>query len=308
MNDSSAAAIPAETAGAVAVAPPEFLWNLVVKGTEADESVVALMRKRIDALEKHLQSFDPQAVYLHIDIEKNAHSQRYTVKMVLSLPEHLLASEKQHKELGVAASEAVKALIRQLEAVKARLRGEPLWKRKARREKLRFALLPQTAGQGPASITEAVARHHAQYDAELREFIERRLAAAGLSTNSTDDYLSAIRQSRQASSPGKSGRLSEKARTFRIALQQLRAAVPAATPAPVASTTAPATSLLELFDRLLASSEPFVREVFDLYYIAGFEPDDIAQITERPVKDVEQALAAIQNLLREQLHREALSV
>jgi ribosome-associated translation inhibitor RaiA/DNA-binding transcriptional MerR regulator len=286
----------------------EFPWKLVYKEMEVTEDFTSRVRKRIGTLEKHLQSFDPEAVHLYIHIEKIPKTGKYEVKMVLSLPEHLLKSEKRHAQVEVAVGEATKALVRQLEALKSRLRGEPLWKRKARRAKLRFAATPQAADQGPATVAEAAARHYAQYDAELHRFVQRQLSASGISDHKVADYLEAVQDQRSAPLSRRLAQLSDKARSFHLALQKLHADIPAPSPTPAAETSAPPNAtLVSHFDHILAHTDTLVREVFDLYYIAGFDLEDIAHITERPKQEVEQAWQTIQHRLREALRREALS-
>ncbi|MBA2227278.1 MAG: HPF/RaiA family ribosome-associated protein [Gemmataceae bacterium] len=286
----------------------EFPWKLVCKGMEVAEDFIPRVRKRIGTLEKHLQSFDPEAVHLYIHIEKIPKTEKYEVKMVLSLPEHLLKSEKRHAQVEVAVGEATKALVRQLEALKARLRGEPLWKRKARRAKLRFATTPQAADQGPATVAEATARHYAQYAAELHHFVQRQLSSSGISDHKVADYLEAVQNQRSAPLSRRLAQLSDKARSFHIALQKLHADTPVPSPAHSGETISPPNStLISHFDHILAHTDALVREVFDLYYIAGFELEDIAHITERPQREVEQAWQTIQHLLREAVRREALS-
>lgn len=46
------------------------------------------------------------------------------------------------------------------------------------------------------------------------------------------------------------------------------------------------------------------REVFELYFVQGFEPDEIAQITGHPLKQVKETLAAVQGRLRQELLQE----
>ena len=47
------------------------------------------------------------------------------------------------------------------------------------------------------------------------------------------------------------------------------------------------------------------REVFELYYVEGLEPDEIAMVTSQPVKAVRDNLASIQCRLREQMLEQA---
>ena len=46
------------------------------------------------------------------------------------------------------------------------------------------------------------------------------------------------------------------------------------------------------------------REAFELYFVQGFEPDEIAQITGQPLKQVKETLATVQGRLRKELLQE----
>ena len=46
------------------------------------------------------------------------------------------------------------------------------------------------------------------------------------------------------------------------------------------------------------------RETFELYFVQGFEPDEIARITGQPLKQVKETLASVQRRLREELLQE----
>jgi DNA-directed RNA polymerase specialized sigma24 family protein len=57
-------------------------------------------------------------------------------------------------------------------------------------------------------------------------------------------------------------------------------------------------------DQVLAMLSPFEQEVFDLYYVEGFETDEIAMITRKPEKQVKDALDVIENRIRRSLGSE----
>jgi RNA polymerase sigma factor (sigma-70 family) len=50
------------------------------------------------------------------------------------------------------------------------------------------------------------------------------------------------------------------------------------------------------------------REVFELYYVEGFEPQEVATISGRPLQKVKESIAAIQQRLREQMVQEEILV
>lgn len=61
--------------------------------------------------------------------------------------------------------------------------------------------------------------------------------------------------------------------------------------------------LEELQDALQSWPRP-EREIFELYFVQGFEPDEIAQITGQPLKQVKDTLATVQARLRQELLQE----
>jgi ribosomal subunit interface protein len=61
--------------------------------------------------------------------------------------------------------------------------------------------------------------------------------------------------------------------------------------------------LEELQDAIQTWPRP-EREVFDLYFVQGFEPEEISQITGQPLKKVKDTIATVQSRLRDQLLEE----
>ena len=50
------------------------------------------------------------------------------------------------------------------------------------------------------------------------------------------------------------------------------------------------------------------REVFELYYVEGLEPEEIAMVTGQPLKTVRERLASVQQRVRDRLlEQEALA-
>jgi ribosomal subunit interface protein len=62
--------------------------------------------------------------------------------------------------------------------------------------------------------------------------------------------------------------------------------------------------LLEQLQDTLRSWPPLERELFELYFVQGFEPQALAQITRQPLKKVKDTLLSIQRRLREELREE----
>jgi ribosome-associated translation inhibitor RaiA len=88
-------------------------------------------------LERHLSTFRPELVHLHVELEKGEHPKTYLVKLRLALPSALLVSVDEEGGLAVAMRASFADLERQLKRHMAHLRREETWRRKQRREALR---------------------------------------------------------------------------------------------------------------------------------------------------------------------------
>ena len=130
-------------------------WNVVTKNLHGHELLRKKIHEKIAKLEKYLKHFPPDTVHLHITLERHPRREGYTAALTLRVPSNVLQSTKSADDVIKAFDDAVKALLRELEAFKADLRREPLWKRKARREQLHefnaegFSPEPQRKGAGP---------------------------------------------------------------------------------------------------------------------------------------------------------------
>jgi ribosomal subunit interface protein len=148
----------------------ELPWNLVTKNLHGHELLRKKLREKISKLEKHLTHFPAGAVHLHIALERHPRKKHYIAALTLRVPSNILHSEKSAPDVIKAFDDAVKVLVRQLAALKAELRREAFWKRKARRGQLRelktaaFASRPQAEGAGPQSeadvLRELLEQHH----------------------------------------------------------------------------------------------------------------------------------------------------
>jgi RNA polymerase sigma factor (sigma-70 family) len=116
-------------------------------------AVQKLINDHVKQLNRRVKSLSPDVVFLRVVVEDNpAHSlEHVTVKLVL--PEKTLASKEESRDVTSAIKNAFEEIERQLEAYKATQRGEPEWKRIARREELRRmkigALADQTGDTKP---------------------------------------------------------------------------------------------------------------------------------------------------------------
>lgn len=117
-----------------------YAWHSVTKNIHA-ENLGLKFNRRLDKIKKHLVHFPQDSVHLNISLEKNSKKDFFTAALTLHLPSNILHSEKSAGKMMTAFDDAADALVREIESLKANLRGEDKWKRKARLE--RFAELEQ---------------------------------------------------------------------------------------------------------------------------------------------------------------------
>ena len=113
-----------------------FPWNLVTKNLHGHELLRKKLHQKITKLEKHLKHFPAHTVHLHIALERNPKKEYYTAALTLRVPSNIPRGEKSAPDVIKAFDDAVKALLRELESLKADLRRDTFWKRKGRREQL----------------------------------------------------------------------------------------------------------------------------------------------------------------------------
>ena len=155
-------------------------WNLVSKHIRPHEQMLEKIREKISKLELHLQHFPPDAVHLLVNLEQHARTGVFSVALTLRLPSNILRSEKQNKNSPISAFDiAVRALLRELEDLKAELRREHAWRHKGRRvelqatKPLRFTDEPQS--NGPQSLTDLLAEMIKRYHGRLLFHVQRQL-------------------------------------------------------------------------------------------------------------------------------------
>src|SRR5207244_1702283 len=82
------------------------------------------LREKIAKFEKHLKHFRPDTVHLQVALERHPQKVLHTAALTLRLPSNILRSEKFAPDVIKTFDDAVKALLRELESLKADLRGE----------------------------------------------------------------------------------------------------------------------------------------------------------------------------------------
>ncbi|HEY9173074.1 MAG TPA: HPF/RaiA family ribosome-associated protein [Verrucomicrobiae bacterium] len=156
-------------------------WNLVTRNLHGHELLRKKLRQKITKLEKHLKHFPPDAVHLHIALERHPRKEHHIAALTLRVPSNILRSEKSSPDVIKAFDDAVKALLRELESLKSELRREQFWKRKDRREQLRqfkaegFAPEPQAAGTGPQNLSDVIRELLAAHYSRLLRYVRRQL-------------------------------------------------------------------------------------------------------------------------------------
>jgi ribosomal subunit interface protein len=112
-------------------------YNIEFKNFTPQKKIQELIKELIGKIEKKAQAFSPDATYLRLMLEENSVRKLYRVSITLEVPKKTLATNEERHELVAAIRDAFAEIDRQLEAHKATLRGESVWKRRARREQLR---------------------------------------------------------------------------------------------------------------------------------------------------------------------------
>jgi ribosome-associated translation inhibitor RaiA len=110
--------------------------NIEFKSFAPQKEIQRLIQELITRIEKKVKGFPPDVVYLRMMVEENSVRTLYHVSLVLELPEKTLATKEERHDLDETIRDAFAEIERQLDAHKATLRGEHLWKQRARREEL----------------------------------------------------------------------------------------------------------------------------------------------------------------------------
>lgn len=160
-------------------------WNLVAKHLKPHDQWQQKMRQKIAKLEQHLVKFPPDAVHLHVQVERVPKRGEFTVALTLTLPSNTLRSAKTATDPVAALDAAVKALLRELAALKADLRHETSWQRPPRRAEapavkparvaVAPAMKPAPARASAASLEEEVSAALTRENGALLELVRRRL-------------------------------------------------------------------------------------------------------------------------------------
>lgn len=308
-------------------------------------------------------------MHLHLALERHARREFYTARLTLRVPSNILRAEKRGPDLIRTFDDAVKALLRELAALKARFRREPLWKNKTRRAQLRarkavgFAPQPQPEGQGPQHpgdvLRDLLGAQHARLLRHVRRQLWHAVTAGEVLPNAIDPraVVDEVARRALAAPQQKPEKMSYELWFYVLARQELarrrkalqaeaagtvRLETPRVLPDDAARAEGyDAEQPLDIIERqieppvgeakeliaderavppdqqtlrrdLLAEARrtasawpPFERELFELYFVEGFEPDELAMITGRSREQVRAGLDRIQERLRASLLEQA---
>jgi ribosomal subunit interface protein len=323
-------------------------WNIVTKNVSPEEARIPLekkLRQKISKFERHLQHFPSDAVHLQIVLERNAKKPIYTATLNLRVPSHILHTRQSAHDLVEAFDEAVKAMLRELESLKSNERGEKFWKRKERRKKLHeskatgFAIEPQSEGTGPQNYQDMVRdlfrQHYKELLRDIRRHIRQDELAGDLAPNSLDarEILDEVgrRTIAEAATGPKRVRWSlwfhhlihrELIRRRRLMKLKANGAAPSRTEtsseralhgngsgvSPQPDEFVPAKDALLQLEQDMRDWPREERDIFELYFVEGLEPEEIAMVTQQGVKTVQENLASVQQRLRDHvMEREAVA-
>jgi ribosomal subunit interface protein len=334
--------------------PNTIPWNFVTKNLQGSELLHKKLQEKITKLEKHLIHFPSDAVHLQVVLERHPKKPLHTAALTLRVPSNILHSEKSSPDVISAFDNAVKALLRELQSLKADLRRERFWKGKERRKQLRqlkttgFAAEPMAEGSGPQRfedvIRELLQEHYAELLRHVRRHIRHDEMAGDIPKGALDARDIVDEAARQALTqasrkPHKMNWLvwfyfliHPELRRQRRALKQAKAEVVSLEELKVLPDDAEKASgydaerpldiieqeleppdeiaaekdLLEHLQTAVQSWPRAEREIFELYFIEGFDPDEIAMVTRQTLKTVQENISSIQNRLREGVLEQAL--
>lgn len=359
-----------ETIGAMADKVNQLQWNIVTKNFEVNQYLQKKIRHKITKLERHLKHFPSETVHLHIRLERNPKNEQYTAALTLRVPSNIIHSEKSGKDVVKVFNDAVDALFRELNSLKAELRREIYWKRKDRREQLRqlkslgFAAQPQKAGEGPQKdedvAREFVKQHYSRLVRHARRHIRTdelsgEIPAGMIDARAVVDQAVATAIANAGKKPKDMNWLlwiykhihEELIRRRKEFVAKQKDEVPIEETVPtkdesealsgydveqpldvVAEKLEPQITKVEdlipdtkeptpdkvietkeLLEQLQSALQTWSREeknVFELYFVEGFEPFEIAMILQMPTKKVQKIISDLQSKIRSELIDSAL--
>ena len=112
-------------------------FNIEFKDFAPQKKIQKLIKELIAKTEKKTKGLSPDTAFLRLLLEENLARKLYRVSIILELSGKTLVAKEERHNLAETIRHAFSEIDRQLEAYKASLRGEQLWKRRTRRKELR---------------------------------------------------------------------------------------------------------------------------------------------------------------------------
>jgi len=107
-------------------------YELQRNGVEIGVQEEKLIQRKLEKLDRLLEHFNEDLVFLRIYLDKIEKRHLYNVRLVLEVPNHNLRAEKQGKDLVGVTNETFDALFREVNKLKEFLRREPEYRRRQR--------------------------------------------------------------------------------------------------------------------------------------------------------------------------------
>lgn len=139
-------------------------------GIRTDAQTEKIIERKAAKLKEFLKSYQPDLVFLRVNVEKLNRKEIYTVKLLLELPGKTLRVEKENKKLSAAVTEAFDNLLREVKKFKELLRHEGDYKRKVRPSYKELLVSKMTGTDVEELFLDFVEKHTGRfYNFALRE-------------------------------------------------------------------------------------------------------------------------------------------
>jgi len=149
--------------------------NIEFKGFASDEKIRRLIEELVTRIDKTTTRLPKDAVFLRVVVEKSAHHV-YHVSLTLDVPKQTLAAKVETRDCEAGIRSAFTEIERQIEAYKATMRHEHLWKRIARRREIHESKI-KVPGQGDGKEFFSIV---GPYLDDLKNFVSHELEYAEL--------------------------------------------------------------------------------------------------------------------------------
>lgn len=310
-----------------------YTWQSVTKNIQMDDLAIKLDR-RLDKIKTQLLHFPQDSVHLNISLEKNTKKDLFTAALTLHVPSNILHAEKSASHLLTAFDNAADTLVREIQSLKADLRGEYRWEQSGRRAALHEGKLTRFGGLPPEVDmdveTETVAEMIDEHRNEVRDYVNRQVERDERSGRipsgeiDVENIITGVRRRAMVDYKDKPQDQTYKVWFYLLArdemthqYRQLRPPQPGpATPRPIERKYNPPAK--EPLSRLLPDMPPEAQAellntlhdqltgwpeeehcVFDLRFLEGFTPEEIAVIMRTSTDHITDVCRGLESRIRE---------